>query len=582
MPDLELSPPTYRMARNPHPSPLRSLCIATLFALPSLSSTVRAQDSAVHQWKQGAVCYEIFVRSFYDSDGDGIGDLNGLIQKLDYVNDGNPDSQRDLGARCIWLMPIAESPSYHGYDVTNYYRVDADYGTNDDFKRLIAQAHRRGIRVLVDMVINHASSGHPMFQEAQRDTASRFRDWFRWSAKHPGVKNEWGGDNWHRSVRGDYYYGFFWSGMPDLNFENPEVLEEAKKIARFWLVEMGADGFRLDAIRHLLEDEAKTTHVARTHTVLREYAAYIRSIAPGAFTIGEVWDSTGAMLPYYPDQLDAYFAFEVADSILASVRTSSAKKLFPPLLRLQSAVPAERWSPFLRNHDQTRTLTELGGDVGRARLAATLLLTLPGLPFVYYGEEIGMTGNKPDERLRTPMHWRRARAAGFTTGAAWQPLQPDSLTANVEAQDADSTSLLNLYRQLIHLRAENPALATGELIPLTASTDAVAAYLRRKGNRAVLVIANLGSTPLTGVTISSATRVLRAGRYAPKTLQGPRSARQLGVGSTGRIQNYRALPVLSPLETHILDLSYGSTSTSPSSAGTSSTNAKIPDWHSPA
>lgn len=539
---------------------LLAALISVGFAAPAapsahLPAEVRQGDSAAHRWKHGAVCYEVFVRSFYDSNGDGIGDLNGLIQKLDYINDGRPPSRRDLGARCIWLMPIAESPSYHGYDVTNYYRVDPEYGTNEDFKRLVAEAHRRGIRVLVDMVLNHASSEHPFFQQAMRDPSSVYRDWFRWSAKHPGVKNPRGGDNWHRSpVRGDYYYGFFWSGMPDLNYDNPAVREEAKKVARFWLKEMGADGFRLDAIAHLVEESTKIQHAPGTHAVLREYAAYIRAIAPGAFTIGEVWDSTGAMLAYYPDQLDAHFAFEVSDSILAAVRTGSAKKLFPPVLRLQRALPADRWAPFLRNHDQTRTLTELGGDIARARLAATLLLTLPGLPFVYYGEEIGMTGNKPDERLRTPMHWRRERAAGFTTGAAWQPLQPDSLTANVQAQDADSTSLLNLYRRLIHLRAENPALATGEMIPLSASSDAVAAYLRREGGRVVLVVVNLGTTPLAGVMLSSAERVLRAGRYAPKTLLGGRSAARLRVGSDGRIQNYLLLPVIGPMASYLFEL----------------------------
>lgn len=531
------------------------LAVAGLFAtLLSTPLTAQRPDSAAHDWKRGGVCYEIFVRSFYDSDGDGVGDLNGLIQKLDYVNDGTPDSRRDLGASCIWLMPIAESPSYHGYDVTDYYRVDREYGTNDDFKRLIAEAHRRGIRVLVDMVINHASSNHPAFKEAQRDTASRFRNWFRWSDKHPGVRNQWGGDNWHRSpVRGDYYYGFFWSGMPDLNWENPEVREEAKKIARFWLIDMGADGFRLDAVAHLVEDGPTVKHAKGNHPILREYAAYVRSIAPAAFTVGEAWDSTGAMMSYYPDQLDAYFAFEVADSIIAAVRGGSAKKLFPPILRLQSALPADRWSPFLRNHDQTRTLTELGGDIGRATVAATILLTLPGLPFVYYGEEIGMTGNKPDERLRTPMHWRRARTAGFTTGSAWQPLQPDSLTANVEVQDADTASLLNLYRRLIHLRAANPALATGELIPLTASSDAVAAYLRRNGKRVVLVVSNLGGAPLERVTVSSAVSVLPTGHHVLTPLFG-RPASMLSVGLSGRIESYLPHAVLNPFESHVIEI----------------------------
>jgi len=533
------------------------LAVATVGCTPATPRPAPGRsDSIAPNWKHGGVCYEIFVRSFYDSDGNGVGDLNGLIEKLDYVNDGNPGSRRDLGASCIWLMPVAESPSYHGYDVSDYYKVDREYGTNDDFKRLVAEAHKRGIRVLVDLVLNHASSEHPAFKEAQRDTASPYRSWFRWLPKHPGVKNRWGGDNWHRSpVRGDYYYGFFWGGMPDLNYENPAVLEEAKKISRFWLTEMGVDGFRLDAIRHLIEagDGAITENVPATHTVLRNYSAYIREIAPHAFTIGEVWDSTGAMLAYYPDQLDAHFAFEVSDSIIAAVRSGSAKKLFPPLVRIQAAIPADRWAPFLRNHDQTRTLTELGGDVARAKVAATILLTIPGLPFVYYGEEIGMTGNKPDERLRTPMHWRRASAAGFTTGTAWQALQPDSLTASVEAQDDDPASLLNLYRRLIHLRAENPALATGELIPLSTGNDAVAAYLRRQGNRAVLVVSNLSATA-TSVSISSAGTVLPAGRYVPRALHGEDIAGPLTIGSDGQIRNFALLRPLTPVSSHILEL----------------------------
>jgi glycosidase len=510
----------------------------TLPGLRSEATQTTRVDSVAQNWRRGGVCYEIFVRSFYDSNGDGVGDLNGLIQKLDYVNDGKPGSRSDLGANCIWLMPIAESPSYHGYDVSDYYKVDREYGTNEDFKRLMAEAHKRGIRVLVDLVLNHASSEHPAFKEAQRDTASTYRHWFRWLPRHPGVKNRWGGDNWHRSaVRGDYYYGFFWGGMPDLNYENPAVLEEAKRISRFWLIEMGVDGFRLDAIRHLIEEGngAITENVPATHTVLRNYSAYIREIAPHAFTIGEVWDSTGAMLPYYPDQLDAHFAFEVSDSIIAAVRTRSASKLFAPLLRIQEAIPADRWAPFLRNHDQTRTLTELGGDIARAKVAATILLTIPGLPFVYYGEEIGMTGNKPDERLRTPMHWRRTRAAGFTTGQPWQALQPDSLTANVEAQENDPASLLNLYRRLIYLRAENPALATGALTPLAAGSDAVAAYLRRANDRAVIVVSNLGPTALSRLRITSTLPVLPPGRYSLRSLLDDKGVAQINVGSGGRI-----------------------------------------------
>jgi glycosidase len=448
---------------------------------------------ATPEWTKGAVCYEVFVRSFYDSNGDGIGDLNGLTQKLDYI-------QR-LGVNCVWLMPVAASPSYHGYDATDYYRVEPDYGTNADFTRFVGAAHARGIRVLIDMVLNHASSEHPYFKDVLLKRDSPYRSWFRWSPTDPGIKGPWGQQVWHRSpVREEYYYGIFWSGMPDLNYETPAVREEAKRVARFWLEEMGVDGFRLDAVPYLVETGDSLAHTKGTHAFLHEYAEYIRAVKPDVFTVGEVWDSIGSMLPYYPDQLDAYFAFALSDAILDAVRTGggsggSAQKLLQGYLRLQDTLPAERWAPFQRNHDQTRTLTALNGDPTRARLAVTLLLTLPGLPFIYYGEEIGMTGDKPDPRLRTPMQWARAPAAGFTTArAAWEPLQPDSFTANVEMQEADTGSLLNLYRRLIHLRTDNPALASGRLVPRATNNDAVAAFERRSGDQTVLVMINLGKT----------------------------------------------------------------------------------------
>jgi alpha-amylase len=540
-----------------HRIALPALCAA--FAIVAVPCGAQVPSAPRYpDWKRGAVCYEIFVRSFYDSDGDGIGDINGLIEKLDYINDGTRDMRRDLGASCIWLMPVAASPSYHGYDVKNYYRVNPEYGTNDDFKRLVTQAHRRGIRVLVDMVLNHASSEHPYFKDALLNPASPYRDWFRWSATKPDIKGPWGQDVWHKSpVRDEYYYGIFWHGMPDLNYGSPAVREEANKVATFWLNEMGVDGFRLDAIPYLVEEGNRLAGTAGTHAFLRQYAAHIRRVAPNAYTVGEVWDSIGSMLPYYPDQLDSHFAFAASEALLEAVRTGSARKLFEPYLRLQRAFPAERWSPFLRNHDQTRTLTELSGDVARNRVAVTLLLSLPGLPFVYYGEEIGMTGSKPDPRLRTPMHWTRGPAAGFTRGAAWEPLQPDSMTANVAAQDGDPSSLLNLHRRLIHLRGEHATLGTGELAPLVASSDAVAAYLRRDGDRAVLVVANLGTTPLAGVTVASPERAVPAGRYALNSLLGGPAGRPLRVGSNGRVQGYVPLPSLGPMEIHVLELVKG-------------------------
>jgi alpha-amylase len=430
-----------------------------------------------HLPQHPTICYEIFVRSFYDSNGDGIGDLSGLTQKLDYI--------AGLGADCVWLMPVAESPSYHGYDVTNYYRIEPDYGTNDDFKAFVAAAHQRRIRVLVDLVLNHASSEHPFFQEALRDTASPYRSWFRWSRA--------GGSNWHKSpLRDEYYYGFFWSGMPDLNFETPAVLQESKRVARYWLDSLGVDGFRLDAIRHLIEVGDQNANTPGTHAVLRDYGQYIRSSAPHSYTIGEVWDNTDAILTYYPDQLDAYFAFPISDALMDAVRTGKTGALIPLVLQFQRAQPAYRWAPFQRNHDQTRTMTFLRNDLAGAKLAATILLTLPGVPFVYYGEELGMTGDKPDERLRTPMHWTRSNAAGFTSGKPWEALQPDSLTANVAAQKRDPHSLLNLYRRLMRQRAANSALRSGALIPVETGSESVLAYIRADSARAMLVVANLG------------------------------------------------------------------------------------------
>lgn len=506
-------------------------------------------------WTRGAVCYEVFVRSFSDSDGNGIGDLNGLTAKLDYINDGDPASQADLGASCIWLMPVAESPSYHGYDVSDYYRVEPDYGTAEDFKRFVAEAHRRGIRVLVDMVLNHASSEHPSFRAALADTASPFRAWYRFSPTSLG-KGPWGMEAWQRSpLRDEYYYGVFWKGMPDLNYENSAVREEAKKVATFWLRDMGVDGFRLDAIPYLMEEGSCLAGCPGTHAYLREYAAHLDSIAPGAYTVGEAWGNLTTLLPYYPDQLTSYFAFELADSLVSAVRLGSAAGLLGGYLRLQDTLPPHRWSPFLSNHDGTRIMTLLRGDLRKARLAATLLLTLPGLPFVYYGEEIGMTGDKPDPRLRTPMQWSSARGLGFTSGTPWEAAQPDSETTTVAAQDADSTSLLNLYRRLIHLRRANEALVSGRLVPLTVGSASVTAFLRRTGDHGVLVVANLGAAAVSGASISSAAGVLPPGRYEPRDLLGSRQGAALEVGPDGSLRSY--LPVsgaLAPSESLVLEL----------------------------
>jgi glycosidase len=506
-------------------------------------------------WTRGATCYEVFVRSFYDSDGNGIGDLNGLTQKLDYINDGDAASRRSLGARCIWLMPVAESPSYHGYDVTDYYRIEHDYGTAADFRRLVAAAHRRGIRVLVDMVLNHTAADNPWFQAALHDTTSPYRAWYRFSPTRPAEKGPWGEEVWHKSpVRDEYYYGVFWSGMPDLDYHSPAVRAEANRIARYWIEEMGVDGFRLDAVPYLVEEPGQSMHTAGTHAELRDYESYLRSIKPDVYTVGEVWFPNDVLLTYYPEQLESYFAFDASDSLIGAVDRGTAGGVLAPIIQLQRDVPAPRFAPFLRNHDQTRTRTALGGDSARSRVAATLLLTMPGVPFIYYGEEIGMTGDKPDERIRTPMQWRPGRGGGFTTGTPWEPLQPDSMTTTVAAQDRRAGSLLSLYRALIHLRATRSTLAVGELIPIGANDPAVVAYLRRDGDRAALVVANLGRAPLDRVVLTSPAGAVPAGRWRLINLLGGPNAASVAVAADGRMAAYQPLPRLAPVTAYLFEL----------------------------
>ena len=509
----------------------RRLTLA-LLSLTAVPLALRSQQPAP-RWTHGATCYEVFVRSFFDSNGDGVGDLNGLTSKLDYI--------KGLGVRCIWLMPVAESPSYHGYDVSNYYKVEPAYGTNDDFKRMVAAAHQRGLKIIVDMVLNHSSDRHPYFQAALHDTTSPYRSWYIFS-KTDGGKGPWGAPAWHKSpVYDEYYYGIFYSGMPDLNYNTPAVRAEGMKIADFWTKQMGVDGFRLDAVQYLMEDGPCLKDCAGTHQYLREYGKHLHTINPNAYAVGEVWDPVDTLLTYYPDQLTSYFTFAPSDSLLWSVKRDTVGGLLDAYLQLQSAIPDQRYGTLQRNHDETRTLTILGGDLAGARLSATLLLTLPGEPYVYYGEELGMSGDKPDPRLRTPMQWTGATGGGFTTGTPWETLQSDSATANVAAQDTVAGSLLNLYRKLIHLRATNEALAEGKLVALTSGDPGVAAYLRRTTNHTVMVVVNL-ATSQKALSITSATRAVSPGSYWSLDLMTNQKGARFAVGQDGHLNYSLTVP----------------------------------------
>jgi len=462
-------------------------------ACSSMKATTLGVSAAVDPsvWWRNGVCYEVFVRSFYDSDGDGIGDLKGLASRLDYINDGNPNSTSSLGANCIWLMPIDKATSYHGYDVVDYYHVDPHYGTDDDFRELVRQAHRRGIHIIVDFVPNHASSEHPAFQTALNDSSSSAREWFRFSRTKPTQLGPWGQEAWHKStVRDEYYWGVFWHGMPDWNYQSPAVLDEMLKVTSYWLTTMHADGFRFDAIPYLVEQGDTLMHSRGTHEVLRRFGDAIKTQSRQSFTVGEESDMS-ALPTYYPDQLDSYFEFGVAAATLEAARTGNAASFIAEIRTANATLPEGRWAPFLTNHDQPRVMNVVG-DSARARIAASAMLMLPGTPFVYYGEEIGMVGAKPDETIRTPMQWSGAASGGFTTGKPWEGLQADWRNKNVATQESDVGSLLNHYRRLIHLRNAHVALSRGQLVVGSTNNSAVAAFVRQSGDEKVVVVVNFG------------------------------------------------------------------------------------------
>ncbi len=527
---------------------------------PAPAASSQAETPA--GWWNDAVFYEVFVRSFQDSDGDGIGDLQGLIDRLDYLNDGDPTTTDDLDVTGIWLMPVAQSPSYHGYDTTDYTTVEEDYGSNEDFRRLIEEAHRRGIQVIVDLVLNHTSTEHPWFVDAASGPDAAKRDWYIWSPSDDGSRAPWsgGGPVWHQ-LGDEHYFAMFWEGMPDLNYRNPEVTAEMQEVARFWLEEMGVDGFRLDAVRHLVEEGTRYSGAPATHQWLTGFDDFLDTVDPAALTVGEVWDTTAQAAPYVQgDEVDLVFEFDLAEIIVRSVQQGKPARSSQQVAELLAAYPEGQVATFLSNHDQPRVATTLFKDPEGNKMAGLTLLTLPGVPFIYYGEEIGMTGNKPDEKIRTPMQWSDAANAGFTSGQPWQPLNADFEQLNVAAQQADPASQLNFYRQLIHLRNDHPALLRGGFIPVESSCDSTLAFLRQApagdpaapDGQTVLVVLNFARKgEQEGCTFSYRGDALAAGTYPMRDLLSGSAAAALTATADG-FQGYAPLPSLTAKSGHIL------------------------------
>jgi glycosidase len=510
-------------------------------------------------WWNDAVFYEAFVRSFKDSASgpfanDGIGDFDGMTEKLDYLSDGKGGG---LGVTGLWLMPIFPSPSYHGYDVSDYYSTNPDYGTVASFKRLLKECHKRRIRVILDLTLNHCSSEHQWFKDAIKPD-SPTHDWFVWTKEAPPRQGgAYGGSPWHK-LGDSYYYGIFSKGMPDFNCTNPKVTNVLQQLSRFWLQDVGIDGFRLDAVRHLIEVDGKQENTPETHAWLRDYRTFLKKAKSDSMTVGEVWDSSENAAAYVGDQLDMVFEFQLAQETLNAINKGDGEKLRETYAKVAKAYPRNQYGTFLTNHDQTRVMNILKNDPAKAKLAATLLLTGPGVPFIYYGEEIGMTGDKPDEHLRTPMQWAAGPNAGFSTHAPWQAANKDTSTINVEAELADPSSLLRHYQRLIKLRKEHAALRRGELFPVTVDNTALYSFLRTQPGvdgslDAVLVVVNLSDHRVTDYALTLPASPLRSDFVAADLLTG-NPGLNLIANAQGGFESYQPSGTLGPYESFIVHL----------------------------
>lgn len=535
------------------------------------------------KWWQQAVFYQIYPRSFMDSTGNGLGDIRGIISRLDYLNDGTPNS---LGVDAIWFSPFFPSPQKDfGYDVADYCNIAPEYGTLADFDDLIREAHKRGIRVMLDLVVNHTSDQHPWFLESRSAKDNPKRDWYIWrDGKGPknAPPNNWrsifSGSAWEWDEHtGQYYLHSFLREQADLNWTNPEVQEAIHQVIRFWL-DRGADGYRLDVAHAYCKDQefrdnppffkrprpldprrlkyknlysraiaalglpdfqAKIFSQNRpeTHDILKGFRKVLDEY-PQSVSIGEVFaDYPDMAASYYGsnDELHMNFCFDFLESPFKAEAFRYAVeewlKLLPP-----GAWPA--WT--LSNHDQVRAISRYGikgREEEQAKLLAMLLLTLPGTPFIYYGEEIGMKDPKLPKHLiqdpvgkklwpfhkgrdsqRTPMQWDSSPGAGFTAGVPWLPVGPELARRNVVAQAQESDSLLNFYRRLIWLRKEQPALLSGTYTSLNSPGDCYI-FTRETGEGKLLVALNFSTRPqqvsMKGEVLLSTHKELSHSRLLP-------------------------------------------------------------------
>ncbi|HAF61420.1 MAG TPA: maltose alpha-D-glucosyltransferase [Anaerolineaceae bacterium] len=488
-------------------------------------------------WYKNAVFYEVSTRAYYDSNGDGIGDLNGLTQKLDHI--------QHLGVDCIWLLPIFPSPLVDdGYDIADYYDVHPDLGTIDDFKELVKETHKRGMRIIADLVVNHTSDQCEWFKKAEADVHSPYHDYYVWSdtdqrytdARIIFVDTETSNWAWSEKTQ-QFYWHRFYSCQPDLNYDNPAVREEMKNIMRFWL-DMGIDGFRADAVPYLIEREGTTCeNLPETHAYLKEMRKLIDEEYPGRILLAEANQWPQDLRPYFADGDEFHMAFQFP--LMPRIFKALAKQDVSPIIEILKMTPSIpdncQWCTFLRNHDELtlEMVTEkdrqfmwqvyapvnrmrlnlgirrrlaplLDGDAKKIELLYALLFSLPGTPIIYYGDEIGMGDNiylEDRDGVRTPMQWNNGKNAGFSDAmeeTLYLPViksdQFSYLHINVAEQMQDDSSLFNHIRKLLAIRKSNPVLAEGdyEVIPHT-SDPALLVIKRSDPHETIFALHNLSN-----------------------------------------------------------------------------------------
>jgi len=503
--------------------------------------------SAFKWWRNGIV-YQVYPRSFQDSDGDGIGDLNGIVARLDHLT--------GLGVDAVWISPFYPSPmADFGYDVADHCDIDPMFGAMAQFERLLEDAHERGLKVILDYVPNHTSDRHAWFLESRASRDNPKRDWYIWRDPAPdgGPPNNWlsefGGSAWQwDDATGQYYYHAYLKEQPDLNWRNAELREAMLDVLRFWL-ERGVDGFRVDAIHQLIEDDRFRDNppnpewrpgmppahsLRRIHTMdlpeVHDAIRAMREVAdayPGdRVLIGEAYLPIDRLMAYYGDNLTG---FQLPFNFHLILTPWDARSLGAMIELYEASLPPGAWPNWvLGNHDRSRVATRIGP--GQARVAAMLLLTLRGTPTIYQGEEIGMTDapippelvqdpwekNVPGlglgrDPVRTPMQWDDSPEAGFTSGRPWLPVAADYEAVNVAIQDATPGSMLALYRRLIELRRSEPALSVGAFRMVSVGRD-VMVYERRHDGRRITVALNLASAPREADLEVSGNRILLSTR----------------------------------------------------------------------